>query len=205
MIENKLFVESFVPADIDVREALRYAGVRGKSEDARRLLLECSSELCGKIKTTVVYKILPFRVCEGEVDFGFASVRSSDLEKRLNGAGRVVFCAMTIGLEVDRLIAKYERISAAKALIMSALGSERAEALADAFCDELSKRFKKEGCSLTARFSAGYGDLPIEFQRDIFNQLTPEKYIGLTLGDSFMMSPVKSVTAIMGVIGNGVS
>lgn len=49
------------------------------------------------------------------------------------------------------------------------------------------------------RFSPGYGDLPINMQKDIFAALDCPRKIGLSLNESLLMSPSKSVTAIIGV------
>ena len=95
---------------------------------------------------------------------------------------------------VDRLIAKYNRISPSKALIFQAIGAERAESLCDLFCDEMKEKY-----STNPRYSPGYGDLPLDIQRDIFAVLDCPRKIGLTLNDSLLMSPSKSVTAIIGV------
>ena len=58
-----------------------------------------------------------------------------------------------------------------------------------------------EGKFLKPRFSPGYGDLPLEMQRDIFRVLDCSRKIGLTLNESLLMSPSKSVTAIVGIGG----
>jgi cobalamin-dependent methionine synthase I len=65
----------------------------------------------------------------------------------------------------------------------------------DSFEEEISGSFG----SLTRRFSPGYGDLPLEFQKTVFLLLNPEKYIGLTLSESLLMTPIKSVSAIIGI------
>ncbi len=52
------------------------------------------------------------------------------------------------------------------------------------------------------RFSPGYGDLTLLAQKDIFAVLDCGKRIGLTLNDSLLMSPSKSVTAFVGIGGN---
>ena len=56
-----------------------------------------------------------------------------------------------------------------------------------------------ENKSIRPRFSAGYGDLDVSFQKEIFGVLDCHKKIGLTLNDSMLMSPTKSVTAIVGI------
>ena len=59
--------------------------------------------------------------------------------------------------------------------------------------------FRKEGLALRPRFSPGYGDLPLEFQRDFFRILRPQRRIGVTLTDACLMVPSKSVTALVGI------
>ena len=82
---------------------------------------------------------------------------------------------------------------------MQAIGAERIEALCDSLCEELKSSLKTEGKTSKPRFSPGYGDLPLSFQKDVFRVLEPEKRIGLTLNASLLMSPTKSVTAIIGI------
>ena len=116
--------------------------------------------------------------------------------KNLKNTKKVILFAATIGIGIDRLIAKYSKISPSKAVVLDAIGSERIEALCDEFCEDLKRKFG----NLKPRFSAGYGDLSVEKQNEIFSILKCDKNIGLTLNDSFMMSPSKSVTAFVGIL-----
>ena len=118
------------------------------------------------------------------------------LSKNLKDCSSVIVFAATIGVEIDRLIAKYGRISPSKALVIQAIGAERIEALCDEFCSDIANEKKMR---LTPRFSPGYGDLPLNIQKNIFDVLDCSKRIGLTLNDSLIMSPSKSVTAFVGV------
>ena len=111
---------------------------------------------------------------------------------------RVVFAA-TIGLELDRLIARYSRLQPVKALMFQAIGAERVEALCDAFNEEVKCRAAENGESTRPRFSPGYGDVPLALQADIFCVLDCPRKIGLSLNASLLMTPSKSVTAIIGV------
>ena len=65
------------------------------------------------------------------------------------------------------------------------------------FCDDMKKEYSD--CEHTSRFSPGYGDFDIGFQKEIFKLLNCPKNIGLSLCDSFIMSPSKSVSAIIGL------
>ena len=92
---------------------------------------------------------------------------------------------------------RYTSLSPAKALFFQAIGAERIESLCDTFCAEL----KENGLQLRPRFSPGYGDLPLDLQKDLFRVLDCSRKIGLTLNESLLMSPSKSVTAIIGIGG----
>ena len=103
--------------------------------------------------------------------------------------------AATVGLEIDRAIVKYGKLRPSLAVCIQAVAAERIEALCNAFCDSLVDM----GYELKPRFSPGYGDLSLSVQQQIFSALNCPKSIGLTLNESLLMSPTKSVTAIVGV------
>ena len=107
-----------------------------------------------------------------------------------------------MGLGIDRLINKYGRITPSRAVCLQAIGAERIEALCDEFCKDIAQKYAESCRKLRPRFSPGYGDLPLSLQRDILNLLSSEKRIGLTLNESLLMSPTKSVTAIVGIYKN---
>ena len=133
------------------------------------------------------------------IDLGFAEVHSKALAYNLRGCRSIILFAATIGIEIDRLIAKYSRISAVKALFFQAIGAERIESLCDAFCKEMRAEAEMKGLFLRPRFSPGYGDLPIAEQPKFFALLDMTRRIGVSLTPTTIMVPRKSVTAIMGI------
>lgn len=194
-----VYTKSYSAPPVDRREAIRYAGVRGNSPDAEAILAECISESESTLSFRLCYGEYPLTRVENLLDFGFARVESAKLSEHLLGCSSVIVVTATLGIGIDRLISKYSRLSQAKALILQGLGAERIEALLDLFCEEQRREKTAHGMALTARFSAGYGDLSLEFQREIFKALDCERKIGLTLNDSLIMSPTKSVSAIIGI------
>ena len=48
-------------------------------------------------------------------------------------------------------------------------------------------------------FSPGYGDLPLDTQKELVQVLDMHRKIGVSLTDSCLMVPSKSVTAILGI------
>ena len=184
---------------ISKREILRYMKCQTKDEQTESLIDKGICECHGRFSYKVVCSVFDIKNDNGMLDLGFAKVKSRDLSKALSDCVSIILFAATIGLDIDRLILKFGRISPSLALCIQAIGAERIEALCDRFSLDMKGKFASEGKSLTPRFSAGYGDLPLEFQREIFSALSCEKNIGLTLNDSLLMSPTKSVTAIMGI------
>ena len=178
------------------KEILRYAGCKSVDRETQKLLNLCLNEVLGKLTYKVCYCELPITVNEDVCDFDVFKVSSQKLAANLKDCKRVILLAATVGIEIDRLITKYGYISPAKALMFQAIGAERIEALCDNFCADIENSLK---ISLKPRFSPGYGDLPLETQKQIFAVLDCPKRIGLTLNESLLMSPSKSVTAFAGI------
>ena len=121
------------------------------------------------------------------LDLGFTVTHSRDLQKNLKGCCRIILFGATVGLELDRLIARYGRLSPSKALCFQAIGAERIESLCNAFNDEIDEIFREQGMYTRPRFSPGYGDLPINMQKDIFAALDCPRKIGLSLNESLLI------------------
>ncbi|MCR4717657.1 MAG: Vitamin B12 dependent methionine synthase activation subunit [Lachnospiraceae bacterium] len=189
-------------SDVNLRELWRYAGYMGgpvTQDDALNLLLKETLDEC-----QMIYN---YGVCYVRFKVNWANAKpilpfeteSKNLAKLLNGCDEGVMFAATIGLGIDRLIAKYQRFNQTKALLLQALGAERVEALCDRFCDEIKEQENEKGLTTTPRFSPGYGDMPLDLQRDFVRILDCNRKIGISLNDSLLMTPSKSVTAIFGI------
>lgn len=180
--------------DTDTDSILRC--VRAKDcEELLPLIRECVDESRSCLDYRVCYAIFPLEVRDNECKIGDFSVFSRDLAKHLNGCKEALIFAATLGSRFDRLISRYSLTAPSKALMLQGVGTERIESLCDAFCALAKSRHS----TATGRFSAGYGDMSLECQKDIFRALMCEKNIGLTLNKSLMMSPSKSVTAVIGI------
>lgn len=201
-MEQIIFTKSYPEPPLNRREILRYMGCGGAGETAQgidALLTECLSEVLPHLSYKVCWRAFPIRETKRDsLDLGFMQTESRDLYRNLRGCDRFVLFAATVGLSPDRLIAKYGRISPAKALFIQAIGAERIESLCDVFCGELEQKYAAEGFTMRPRFSPGYGDFPLEAQKAVFQTLDCPRKIGLSLNDSLLMSPSKSVTAMVG-------
>lgn len=198
-MRNSVFIKSCNPTDFNRAEIFRYAGVKEADSLMNELLEQCLDECKDCFSYSVCYTELPVSF-NGELTcFGGIKTSSKSLRAALNGCEGVVVFAATVGIGIDRLIKKYSLVSSSKAVMLQAIGAERIESLCDCFCDDLRSEFSEKGFSLRPRFSAGYGDFSLEFQKDIFDLLDNGRRIGLCLNSGMLMSPTKSVTAVIGI------
>ncbi len=189
----------FTQPEIDRGEILRYMCCKKADYTVDEIIDKCLHECLSLLSYKVIYVEMPISFSDGGIKLGELETKSLSLQKNLSGCERAIVFASTIGLGIDRLIVKYSRISPSTAVCFQAIGAERIEALCNAFCNGLAEKLAESGERIRPRFSPGYGDLPLSLQKNIFNILECEKRLGLTLNDSLMISPTKSVTAIVGI------
>ena len=190
-------VSLFNAPPLNLREVRRYARVMGEDALTQTLIEECIAEAQPVLRYAVCYVQTEISREGNVLTLGAIQTESALLHKALEGCSSAVIFAATIGAPFDRLIQRYSRLSPAKALVLQALGAERVESLCDAFICQFEA---EHNCRLRQRVSPGYGDLPLSLQRDIFRLLDCPRKIGLTLNESLLMSPSKSVTAIAGQV-----
>ena len=123
------------------------------------------------------------------------AARSTWIRTRL-GERDVVFLCGTIGAEFDAWQRRLSVTSAADALLSQQIGLDAVEAVIDGLEEEIREKVEVEGKRLLPRRSPGYGDLPLELSREIINCLDATKKIGVSITDSNLLVPSKSVTAI---------
>ena len=172
--------------DERTKEALRYLGYGRKQADS------LVAEKIGQA----------FRELERTADRRFVS-REFDLS--LTGDGEVWIGGMHIrsrsplGAGVDRLLRRQSLTDMADAVVTQACAAAMLEAYLDEEQERIAGRLAGEGRYLRPRFSPGYGDFSIRHQGQILAMLEAPKRIGLSMTDSCMLTPVKSVTAVAGI------
>ena len=187
-------------SEISKAEAVRYMGVRGVP-DIR------TAELLDKYEPIVRSSLRPAYVYrEAETEFRSDGVYLSGLSVPLIGNSirelladcrRAIVMAATVSAEADRMISRVSVSDMAGALAVDCLCSAAIEQVCDLAEEEIFSQTKAE--NRTMRFSPGYGDLPIDVQEELLRYLNAQRRIGLTCGESCMLIPTKSVTAIIGI------
>jgi len=192
--------KQFDAPDWNIGEIMRYARIRGADKSYSPLIEECMKEAGSALSYRVCYTVAPLTRQGDMLTLGSIEICSVTIRKAVKDAESILLFAATVGAPFDMLIRKYSALSPSKALIMQAIGAERVESLCDAFCADMNAQLCADGQRLTPRVSPGYGDIPLEMQRQLFAVLDCPRKIGLTLDESLMMSPSKSVTAICGIV-----
>lgn len=190
-------VAEFMLPPYNRTEICRYAGVRQCSPEMEKALDRCLETVQTAFAGRVCWTHMSVSVTENQVEFPFARIASRALAQNLRGCREVILFAATVGMTIDRLIRRYSVGDMASAVWLQAIGTERVEALCRVFCDKMAA--EAAGRFLRPRFSPGYGDLPITMQRDLIALLDTPRKIGVSLSDGCLMTPSKSVTAVVGI------
>ena len=206
MSDNIVFVKRYENDEqlfpINEKEIWRYSGFSGvpdqENEELLNLLKTVIGDFENRFSYNVCYRVLPLTWENNLPQLPF-DANSSDLARLLDGCDEVVIFAATIGLATDKYIKRFQRTETTKALLAQAYGTERIERLCNVFCKEFSNSLASKNRTCTKRFSPGYGDLPLSLQKGFFLLLDCNRQIGISLNDSLLMTPTKSVTAIFGV------
>lgn len=173
-------------------------GKNAPTKDESALIDECERELLPLLCYGAVAETYDIVISGTAVDLGFARVTSSSLSRWLSGCRGIYLFASTVGIAPDRLVKKYSELNAAKSAIFQALGGAAEECWCEDVACRIAADAKERGYATVARYSPGYGDLSLDLQKDVCVALSLDKTLGITLTESLLMIPTKSVTAIIG-------
>ena len=184
----------------NIDEILRYLRVRGESPEELRSRVETTArELQESLPPKFIYRAFPLEHADsGVVLQGSGVTLTGGLAKKmLQGCDMAVLLCCTLGMAFEQRLRAMERRDMGRAVILDACGSAWVESGCDAAEREIAERFAPR--YLTDRFSPGYGDLPLSLQPAVLDALDARRRLGIHLSDSFLMTPSKSVTAVIGV------
>ena len=188
--------------EIDKSETKRYAGLRTSS--FKEGIIEEACELARLIikptgiwnmydydpQTQAIGTVPPFKL-EGEA-----------IKKHLMDCNKVIIIAVTVGIEIENQITEmFKKGKYGLSIMLDAAATAAVEQSADLMEKAIKEQVSRKGYKMKWRFSPGYGDWPMEQQTEMLNHAQGEK-IGITLTDSLMLEPRKSITAIIGLYSN---
>ena len=182
-------------------EAFRYLGYGSSTPDETVLELadKCERELLAAVDGRYVYKYFEIEGLNDGIHLKGANLilTGNSIKEHLAGCKGVILFVATLSDKVDKLIRRLNVAQLSSAIIVDAMAGAAIEQVCDMAEEEILRNFPDK--YPTWRFSPGYGDLPLELQRDFLNILETPKRIGVNITEGGLMAPVKSVSAIIGL------
>ncbi len=184
-------------------EALRYLGYRGQALDEKVInQIDKNIEFLEKrVRPRYAYRIFDIKENDAQIILEGTNLKlfGKDINNHLKGASRCAVMASTLGFGAERILNSLSKTDISNAVVFDAVCTAKIEEVSDKCEDEIKSIVQKDGFYTNFRFSPGYGDFLLEYQRRIVSLLNCEKTIGLTVTDSSLLIPQKSVTAIIGI------
>nr|WP_300850933.1 vitamin B12 dependent-methionine synthase activation domain-containing protein [uncultured Acetatifactor sp.] len=186
---------------LDRNEILRYMGATTGGDILGDMIDRAEKEVIAASRPKHVFKHIDIAVNieKGKVNLAGTDIRSRDLAAHLNGCNEGFLFACTLGVGVDSLVKRYGLTEIYMLPVVQATAAAYTEFCADSAQKEIETYASRQSLYMRPRYSPGYGDFQLSCQKFIFDALQIPKNIGISLTDSFLMVPFKSVTAVIGL------
>ncbi len=119
------------------------------------------------------------------------------IQKLLKECDYATLLLATIGPNLEDKVDSIKTDDASGAYYLETVGGWMADYITDKVDAFVEAEILKWGYGRTMRYSPGYGDWQLEVQQEILPLLKAER-LGITLSDSCIMNPRKSVSAVVG-------
>lgn len=178
---------------------LRYLKIPSSAEKESLPRIEA---LCETMERTLepgsVFRIFPLKNEEEGPRLGEDGpvLTGQSAKRMLQGCRSIAVLAVTLGFSFDKMLTAAQKRDMAGAVTLDACASAYIESVADEVEKEIAVA---AGGYLTDRFSPGYGDLPLELQSELVRLTDAGKRLGVHVLDSYLLNPVKTVTALIGI------
>lgn len=122
------------------------------------------------------------------------------ISRQLRGSSAFAFFVATAGMEFEHLQEQLKTEGDMVSIfIADAMGSVIAEKVADCMELALQQTLASSGLKHTNRFSPGYCGWHVSQQHLLFSHFPTPQPCGITLSESSLMTPIKSVSGIIGI------
>lgn len=190
--------------EVDIQQILNRIGYEDGNEPSTRILslvndyIDNYQEFLAPSYAYTVKDIISTNYNQVKIE-GNIVLQSFKLTRLLERCKKVAIFALTIGDSLEEMVDYLARMGLVlKASVLDAIGSGSAEKLAGLVEDKIKAIAAIEGFVISRRFSPGYCDWKVNQQRMLFQALGTLPH-GVTLTDSCLMVPQKSVSGIIGL------
>lgn len=181
------------------KEILRYLGASCREPQLEGMIGQAWEKVVRAASPRYVSGRFSLVVERGGVTLGGTYLSSSTLAGHLRGCKEAFLTAFTLGPGVDALIKRCELTDMPLVPVLQACAAVYTEEQADAAQEDIRTYARDRNLYLRPRYSPGYGDFPLSCQRFLFEALQVSKKIGITLTESCLMLPMKSITGVVGL------
>ncbi len=208
MIPNKKKLFQYYPdvdsLQVDLENIVQVTGYKNiKSFPYLSFLEKLYSELKDIISPQCAYVVIPTAKCNsknGEVLINDIVLKTGKIiTSSLNDISKAAFFIGTVGGDFDNwLEEKKKQEDPFVEYLASLIGSEFAESIAKWIHEKIEEQFAKDQLGCSNRYSPGYCGWDVNEQKKIFG-FFPKDTCGITLMESSLMLPIKSVSGIVGI------
>lgn len=194
---------------LDRSEVLRYLGYKGQpltpELDARVDVMVGRCLEVGRPRGSVrvfeagEWGVTPEGLPELCLEGTSLTLQGHSMEEHMEGAVAVGVLAVTAGMGVERELRRLSLSDPVGQAIFDAAGTTLVERAADAAEAQVVAAARERGLYTNFRFSPGYGDMPLSCQPVLLAALDAQRRLGITLSSTLLMTPTKSVTAVVGM------
>lgn len=187
--------------NINKKEALRYLGYGNNTPSGKisAIVDDCEKQILNAAQPKFLYNIFDITIETDCVKVNDTKLvlKGKDIVNHLEDCKKLAVMCCTLSFGVDKIIRQHQVSDMTRAVICDSLSS----ALIEQVCDYVEQEIKQKYPNMyqTFRYSAGYGDLNIDIQKDILDLLQAQKKIGLCTNETSILTPKKSVTAFIGL------
>lgn len=182
-------------------ETKRYAGLQ-KADFNQQLIDEACLEAQLLIQPKGIWHIYDYeadRQILHASDTSSLVLQGDSIGRHLRDCCKVIVMSATVGEAIEDQVTKcFEEGRYSFSVLLDAAATTAVEQVADAMEKTIQNEVKRQGFAMKWRFSPGYGDWPIQQQPDIL-RLAQGADIGISLTESLMLMPRKSITAVIGL------
>lgn len=199
-------LQTNIKFNIEKRELIRFLG-NGNNKVVSAAADRHVNKINGKIKKLVEpevnYQIHQIKnIKKNRIDINEKTLlKSFKLARALRDADFVCCYIATIGSEIEEEVddlMNQKRFS--EAFVLDSMGSVAVESTLEQFHSQMKDNYKARKMAITQCYSPGYCDWTIKEQKKIFQMFDDDINLNVSLSDSYMMSPCKSISGTFGIL-----
>jgi hypothetical protein len=186
-------------------EVLRILGYDAAQQDKsiRQMINEIDFAARQHVRIECGYRYF----ADGEIRIGRENIScleitfesKSTIARQLRGSAGLIFFAVTLGSGFEVWLREFfAQGDPFSGYIADIIGSVRVEQAAEWLGDVISRQAQQMGLKCTNLFSPGYCGWDVREQHKLFS-LFPEKFLGISLNQSALMTPIKSLSGVIGI------